>query len=171
MGLQRLALVVVLVLQLLLLHLQRHQLLTLQVGHIVGGGGRVGWGRVALWGGDTPVRLMPSLVFLVVECSEGQDVQKEQGGSDCDGDTELGGVVPLGLDHHSRLIGQVTTLALVSGLFGVGGWDPWVAGGGWPIVFAREPFGVRVRGGVLGRYLGGSGYILKKFIYVVEMRN
>lgn len=171
MGLQRLALMVMLVLQLLLLHLQRHQLLALQVGHIVGGGGRVSWSRVALWGGDAPVGLMPPLVFLVVQCSEGKDIQKEQGGSNSDGDTELGGVVPLGLDHHSRLIGQVATLALVSGLFGVGRWNPWVAGGGWPVVFAREPFGVRVGSGVLWWYLGGGRYVLKKFIYVVEMRN
>ncbi len=46
-----------------------------------------------------------------------------------------------------------------------------MASGGWPVVFARETFGVRIGGGVLRRYLGGGGYILKKFIYVVEMRN
>lgn len=171
MGLQGLALVVVLVLQLLLLHLQRHELLALQVGHVVGCGGRVGRCGVALWGRDAPVRLVSPLVLFIVECSEGEDVQKEQGRPDCDGDAQLGRVVPLGLDHHGRLVGQVATLALVGGLFGVGGWDPWVTGGGWPVVFAREPFGVRVRGGVLRRYLGGGGYVLKKFIYIVEMRN
>lgn len=101
MGLQRLALVVVLVLELLLLHLQGHQLLALQVGHVVGRGGRVRWSRVALRGGDTPVGLMPPLVLLVVEGSESEDVEKEQGRSNRDGHAELGGVVPLGLDHHS----------------------------------------------------------------------
>lgn len=100
MGLHRLALVVVLMLQLLLLHLQRHQLLTLQVSHVVGCGRCVGWSRVALWGGDTAIRLVPSLVFLVVECSEGEDVQKKQGCSNCDGDAELSRVVPFSLNYH-----------------------------------------------------------------------
>lgn len=171
MGLQRLALMVVLMLQLLLLHLQRHQLLALQVGHVVGGGRRVGGGGVALRGGDTPVGLVPPLVFFVVEGSKGQDVQEEEGGSHGDGDAQLGGVVPLGLDHHGRLIGEVAALALVGGLLCVGGRDSRVAGGGGPVVFARESLGVRVRGGVLRRYFSGGGYILKKLVYVVEMRN
>lgn len=46
-----------------------------------------------------------------------------------------------------------------------------MTGGRWPVVFAREPFGVRVGGGVLWRYLGGGGDILKEFINVMEMRN
>lgn len=158
-------------LQLLLLHLQGHQLLALQVCHIVGCGGCVGWSGVALRSGDAPVCLVPPLVFLVVERSKGKDVQKEQGRPNRDGDAELCGVVPFGLNHHRRLIGQVAALALVGGLLGVGRWDPWVAGGGRPVVFARETFGVRVGGGVLWRYLGGGGDILEKFIYVVEVRN
>ena len=170
-GLHRLALVVVLELQLLLLHLQGHELLALQVGHVVGGGGRVGGGGVSLRGGDAPVGVVSPLVFLVVERSEGEDVEEEQRGSDRDGDAELGGVVPLGLDHHRRLVRQVATLALVCGLFGVGGRVPRMAGGGRPVVFARESFGVRVRGGVLRRYFGGGGYVLKEFIDVVEMRD
>lgn len=43
--------------------------------------------------------------------------------------------------------------------------------GGWPVVFARKPLGVRVRSGVLRGYLCGGGHILKNFIYVVEMGN
>lgn len=46
-----------------------------------------------------------------------------------------------------------------------------MAGGGWPVGFGSESFSVRVRGGVLWGYLGGGGYILEKFIDVVEMRN
>lgn len=46
-----------------------------------------------------------------------------------------------------------------------------MAGSGRPVVFAGEPFGVRVRGGVLWRYLSGGGHVLKKFIYVVEVWN
>lgn len=45
-----------------------------------------------------------------------------------------------------------------------------MAGGGWPGVFAREPFGIRVGRGVLGRYFGRRRHILKEFIYVVQMR-
>lgn len=156
-------------LKLLLLHLQGHQLLALQVGHVVGVGGRVGRAAVALRRGDTPVCLVPPLVLLVVERGEGEDVQEEQGRPDCDGDTELSRVVPLGLDHHGRLVGQVAAFALVGGLFGVGGRDPGVAGGGWPVVFARETFGVGVGGRVLGRYFSGGGHILEKLIDVVEM--
>lgn len=168
-GLQRLALVVVLVLQLLLLHLQGHQLLTLQVGHVVGCGGRVAGSRVALRRRDAPVGLVPPLVFFVVECSEGEDVEEEQRRSDCYGDAELGGVIPLGLDHHGGLVRQVAALALISGLLGVRRRDPWVPGGGRPVVFAGEAFGVRVGGGVLWGDLGGGGHILKKLVDVVEM--
>lgn len=78
MGLQLLAFMVELVLKLLLLHLQRHQLLALQVRHIVCGGGCVGWSGVALRSGDTAIRLMPPFVFLVVEGSKGEDVQEEE---------------------------------------------------------------------------------------------
>ena len=169
-GLQRLALVVVLELQLLLLHLQGHQLLALQVGHVVGGGRRAGGRRVALRGGDAPVGVVPPLVLLVVQRGEGEDVEEEQRGADRDGDAEFRGVVPLGLDHHGGLVGQVATLALVGGLFGVGRRHPRVTGGGRPVDFVREPLGVRVGGGVLRGYLGGGGYILEKFIDVVEMR-
>jgi len=170
-SLQRLALVVVLVLQLQLLHLQRHQRLALQVGHVAGGGGRVGGRRVALRGGRPPVGLVPPLVLLVVQRGEGQDVQEEEGGAHRDGDAQLGGVVPLGLHRHGGLVRQVAALALVGGLLGVGGRGPRVARGGRPCVFAREALGVRVRGGVLRRYFGGGGYVLEEFIDVVEMRN
>lgn len=100
-GLQWLALVVVLVLQLLLLHLQGHQILALQVSNIIGRGGRVGWGRVTLWSGDTPVGFMPSLVFLVVESGESKDVEEKQRCSHCNGDAELCGVIPLCFDDNS----------------------------------------------------------------------
>lgn len=100
MGLQLLAFMVELVLKLLLLHLQRHQLLALQVRHVVRGGGRVGRSGVALRGGDAPIRLVPPLVFLVVEGSKGEDVQKEEGGAHSDGNAQLCGVIPFGLDHH-----------------------------------------------------------------------
>lgn len=46
-----------------------------------------------------------------------------------------------------------------------------MAGGGWPVVFAREAFGVRIGGGVLWGYLRCSRDILKNFIYVMEMWN
>lgn len=171
MGLQRLALVVVLVLQLLLLHLQGHQLLALEVGHVVGGGRRVGRGRVALRGRDAPVGLVPPFVFLVIERGKGEDVEEQEGGSNCDGDAEFGGVVPLGFNDHGRLVGKVAALALVRGLLGVGGRDAGVSGGGRPIVFAGEPFGVRIGGGVLWGYLSRGGHVLKELIYIVEMRN
>lgn len=170
-GLQWLALMVVLVLQLLLLHLQGHQLLTLQVGHIVGGGGCISRGGVALWSRNTPVGLMPSLVFLVVECGESKDVEKEQGCSHCYGDAELCGVVPLGFDNNSRLVCQLSSLTLVTALLGVGRWNPGVAGSRWPVVFTRETLGIWIWGGVLGRYLSGGGHVLEKFIYVMEMWN
>lgn len=171
MGLQRLALVVVLVLQLLLLHLQRHELLALQVGHVVGGRGRVGGGRVALRGGHAPVGLVPPLVLLVVEGGESEDVEEEQGRPHGDGDAQLGGVVPLGFDDDGGLVRQLSGLALVGALLGVGGRDPGVAGGGRPVVFPGETLGVGVRGGVLRGYLRGGGHVLEKFVDVVEMRN
>lgn len=165
--LQRLALVVVLVLQLLLLHLQRHQLFALQVGHVVGAGRRAARRRVALRRGHAPVGLVPPFVLLVVESGEREDVEEEQRRSDGDGDAELGGVVSLGLDHHGRLVGQVAALALVGGLLGVGGRDARVARGGRPVVLAGEAFGVRVGGGVLRGDLSRSGDVLKNLIDVV----
>lgn len=162
---------VVLVLQLLLLHLQGHQFLALQVGHIIGGGRGAGRSGVALWRGDALVGLVPPFVLLVVERGEGENVQKEQRRPHGDGDTELRGVVPLGFDHHGRLVGQIPALALVGRLFGVGRRNSRVAGGGRPVVFTGEPFGVGIGSGVLRRDLSGSGYILKKLIYVVKMRN
>lgn len=123
MGLlQLLALLVVeLVLELLLFHLQGHELFALQVRHVVGGGGRRAWWRCAtLRGGRTAaVGLVPALVLLVVESGKGQDVEKKEGRPNGDGDTQLGGVVPLGLDDHGGLIGEVSALALVGGLLGV----------------------------------------------------
>lgn len=100
MGLQGLTLVMVLVLQLLLFHLQGHQLLALQVGHVVRGGRRIGRSGIALRRGNSPVGLVPPFVFLVVECGKSQDVKEKEGGSDGDGDAELGGVVPLRLNNH-----------------------------------------------------------------------
>lgn len=170
-GLQRLALVVVLVLQLLLLHLQRHQLFALQVGHVVGRGGGVGRGGVALRGGDTPVGLMAPFVFLVVEGSKSENVEEEQRGSHCNGDAELCGVIPLSFDDNGRLVRQLSGLALVSALLGVGRRNPRVARCGRPVVFTGKTFGVGVRGGVLWRYLSGGGHVLEKFINVMEMRN
>lgn len=170
-GLQWLTLVVVLVIQLLLLHLQGHQLLALQVGHIVGGGGRVGRGGVTLRSRNTPVGLMPSLVFLVVECGKSKDVEKEQGCAHCDGDAELCGVVPFGFDNNSRLVCQLSSLALVAALLGVGRWNPRVAGSGRPVIFTRETLGIWIWGGVLWRYLSGGGHVLEKFIYVMQMWN
>lgn len=46
-----------------------------------------------------------------------------------------------------------------------------MAGGGGPVVFTRETFGVRVGCGILWGYLGSGGYILEKFINVVKMGN
>lgn len=100
MGLQLLAFMVELVLKLLLLHLQRHQLLALQVRHIVRRGGRVGRSSVALRSGDTAICLVPPLVFLVVEGSKGEDVQEEEGCAHSDGNAQLCGVIPFGLDYH-----------------------------------------------------------------------
>lgn len=42
---------------------------------------------------------MSPLVFLVVERRKGEDVQKKQRRPYSDGDTELSGVVSLGLNH------------------------------------------------------------------------
>lgn len=166
-----LALVVVLVLQLLLLHLQRHELLALQVRHVVGGGGGVGWGGVALGSGDAAVGFVPSLVFLVVKRGEGEDVQEEQGGSDGDCDAQLRGVVPLCFDDDRRLVGEVAALALVCRLLGVRRRDPWVSCRGGPVVLTWEAFRVRVWRCVLGRYLGCCGHVLKKLVDVVQMWN
>lgn len=114
---------------------------------------------------------MPALVLLVVESGKGQDVEEEEGSPNRNGDTQLGGVVPLGLDDHGRLVGEVSALALVGGLLGVGRGDPRVAGGGRPAVFAGETFGVGVRGGVLRWDLGCGGHILEKLVNVVEVWN
>lgn len=43
--------------------------------------------------------------------------------------------------------------------------------GGRPVVFPWKAFGVRVRGGILRRYLGGGGHVLEKLIYIVKMWN
>lgn len=163
-------------LQLLLLHLQRHELLALQVRHVVDGGGGGGgrsarWCQAALWRGDAAVGLVPPLVLLVVECGEGEDVQEEQRRADGDCDAQLGGVVPLGLDHHGRLVCQVAALALVGGLLGVGGRDPRVACGGGPVILTGEALGVRVWRGVLWRDLGGGGHVLEELVDIVEMRD
>lgn len=166
-------LVVKLVLELLLFHLKGHELLALQVCHVVGSGSRRTWWRWAtLRGGCTAaVGLMPALVLLVVKSGKGQDVEEEEGRSHGDGDTQLGGVVPLGLNDHGGLVSKVSTLALVGCLLGVGRGDPWVAGGGWPTVLTRETFGVGVRGGVLRGNLSCGGHILEKLVDVVEVRN
>lgn len=171
--LQLLALLVELVLELLLLHLQGHELFTLKVRHVVGGGGRcAGWRCASLRSGRTPaVGLVPALVLLVVESGKGQDVEEEEGSPHGNGDTQLSGVVPLGLDDHGGLVGEVSALALVGSLLGVGRGDPRVAGGGRPAVFAGETFGVGVRGGVLRGDLGCGGHILEKLVDVVEVWN
>ena len=140
------------------------------MGHVVGGGRGVGGGGVALRGRDTPVALMAAFVFLVVEGGESEDVEEEQRGSHCNGDTELCGVIPLGFDDNGRLICQLSRLTLVGALLGVGRWNSGVAGCGWP-VFTGETLSVRVRSGVLWRYLSGGGHVLEKFIDVMEMWN
>lgn len=170
-ALQGLALVVLLVLQ-LLLHLQRHQLLALQVRHIVGRGRSPGRGGVALWRGKAAAGVVPPFVFLVVESGKGQNVEEEQRRPHGDGDAQLSGVIPLGLDDHRGLVTQVAAQALVRALLVVVcGRKPRVACGGRPVVLPGEALGVRVRGGVLGGYLGGCGHILEKLIDVVEMGN
>lgn len=141
------------------------------MGHVVDRGGGVGRGGVALRGGDTPVGLVAAFVFLVVEGGESEDVEEEQRGSHCDGDAELCGVIPLGFDDNGRLIRQLPGLALVGALLGVGRRNPGVAGRGRPVVFTGKTLGVRVRGGVLWRYLSGGGDVLEKFIDVMEMWN
>lgn len=170
--LQGLALVVVLVLQLLLLHLQGHQLFVLQVGHVVGGGRRrASRGGAALRGGHVPVGLVAPLVLLVVERCEGQDVEEEQRGPHSDGDAQLRGVVSFGFDDHRGLVGQVAALPLVRGLLDVHRGNAWVAGGGRPVVFTWEAFGVRVGGGVLWWDLGGGGDVLEEPVDIMEMWN
>lgn len=141
------------------------------MGHVVGGGRGIGRGRVALWGGDTPIGLVAAFVFLVVEGGKSKDVEEEQRRSHCNGDTELCGVIPLCFDDNGRFVRQLSRFALVSALLGVGRRNPGVAGRGRPVVFTGKTLGVRVRGGVLWRYLSGGGHILEKFIDVVEMRN
>lgn len=55
-----------------LLHLQRHDLLLLSVGHVIG--------SIPLRAA-APVDVVPPLVLLVVKCSKGQNVEEKQGGS------------------------------------------------------------------------------------------
>lgn len=64
----------------MLFHLQGHDLLLLSVRYVIG--------RTSL-GAAAPVDIVPTLVFLVVKSSEGQDVEEEQGGSDGDGHGQL----------------------------------------------------------------------------------
>lgn len=61
----------------MLLHLQGHDLLFLSVSQVVGG--------VPL-GAAAPVDVMLPFVLLVVERSESQDVEEEEGGSHSNGD-------------------------------------------------------------------------------------
>lgn len=141
------------------------------MGHVIGGGGGIGRSGVALRGRDPPVGLVATFVFFVVEGGKSEDVEEEQRGSHCDSDAELCGVIPLGFDDNGRLVRQLSGLALLGALLGVGRRNPGMAGRGRPVVFTGKTLGVRVRGGVLWRYLGGGGHVLEKFIDVMEMRN
>ena len=153
--LQRLAVVVVFQ----LLHLQGHHLLALHVRDVVGGAARRA---------GPPVRLVAPLVLLVVEGGEGQDVQEEQRGAHGDGDAQLGGVVPLGLDEHRGILGA--RLVRVPGVLGaaVGRADGRALGGG-PHLGGRAPRPVGEGGHVGGRHLGGGGHVLEYLVEVVQM--
>lgn len=112
---------------------------------------------------------MPPLVLLVVECGKGQDVEEEERGSHGNGYAQLRGVVPLVLDHDSRVIADVAALALVRGLLRVGGRNPRVACGRRPR-FAQS-FSVREGRGILRRDLGGRRNVLEQIVYVVQVRD
>lgn len=83
----------------MLLHLQGHDLLLLGVSQVVGG---------APLGAAAPVDVVPALVLLVVERSECENVEEEEGSSYSNGHRQLGGVVAL--VHHSWL--EVAVLGL-----------------------------------------------------------
>lgn len=155
--LQRLAVVVVFQ----LLHLQGHDLLVLDVRDVVGG---------APLGAGAPVRLVAPLVLLVVEGGEGQDVQEQQRRAHGDGDAQLGGVIPLGLDEHRGVLGA--RLVGVLGVLGVavGGGDGRALGRG-PDLGGRPPGPVGEGGHVRRGHLGGGGHVLEDLVQVVKMRH
>lgn len=152
-GLQRLTLVVQ------LLHLQGHDLLVLDVRDVVGG--------VPLRAG-APVGLVASLVLLVIEGSEGQDVQEQQGRPHGDGDAQLGGVIPFGLDEDRGVLGA--RLVRVLGVLGVAvGWGDGRAFGRGPDLGGRPPGPVGEGRHVRRGHLGGGGHILEYLVQVVQV--
>lgn len=90
---------------------------------------------------STPMPIMPPLVLFVVECSEGQDVEKEQRSSNSDGDTQLGRVVTL--LHQERLVVVLILVCILclsgercgKGPLGVG-WH--LLGSPWRLVWCRH---------------------------------
>lgn len=143
-----------------LLHLQRHDLLVLDVSDVVG--------RVSL-GAGAPVRLVAPLVLLVVQSRKGQDVEEEQGGPHGDGDAEFGGVIPFGFDEDGGVLGP--RLVRVLGMFGVVGRSDGRAFGGGPDLGGRPPGAIGERGHVRRGDLGGRGHILEDLIEVVQVGN
>lgn len=85
--------------------------------------------------------VVPPLVLLVVECSEGQDVEKEQRSSNGDGDTQLSRVVAL--LHQERLVVVRNLVCILcpggkrcgEGPLGVG-WH--LPGGLWGLIWRRH---------------------------------
>ena len=152
-GLQRLALVVQ------LLHLQGHDLLVLDVRDVIG--------SVPLRAG-APVGLVASLVLLVVEGGKGQDVQEQQGRPHGDGDAQLGGVIPFGLDEDSGVLGP--RLVRVLGVLGVAvGWgDGWAFRRG-PDLGGRPPGPVGEGRHVRRGHLGGGRHVLEYLIQIVQV--
>lgn len=127
-----------------LLHLQRHDLLVLDVSNIVG--------RVSL-GAGAPVRLVASLVLLVVQSRKCQNVEEKQGGPHGDGDTQFGGIIPFGFDEDGGVLRPC--LMRVLGVFGVvSGSDGWAFGGG-PYLGGRPPGSIGKGGHVRRRDLCG----------------
>lgn len=84
-----------LMIQVSVLHLERHDFLFWSMGQIVGG---------CALRATPPVDIVSPLVFLVVQGSESQDVQKQQRCPHGDGDTQLCGVVPLIHREGTRLL-------------------------------------------------------------------
>lgn len=75
-----------LMIQVSVLHLEGHDFFFWSMRQVIGG--------CALRAAP-PVDVMSSLILLVVQGCEGQDVQKQQRCPHCNGDTQLCGVVPL----------------------------------------------------------------------------
>lgn len=154
MRLQRLTLVVMLQ----LFHLQRHDLFILDVGDVVGG--------VPL-GTGASVCLVSPLVFLVVEGCESQDVEEQEGGAHGDGDAQLGGIIPFGLDEDGGVLGP--GFVGILGVFGVVGRGDGRAFSGRPDLGRRSPGAVRERRHVRRGHLGGGRDVLENLVQVVQM--